>query len=161
MRKNRGDELRAAREVLVWWGLLLVLDVIFISSVTPLELMVGAAAAALGAVGARAVRRASDARWGGLARGVLAVWSWPWALFADTGRLFAFVVRKGRAGTLRTVELSDGVGPAWACALLSATPGTYAVDVTPAGREGRLVTVHSLFGSRTGLERVLTGSGAP
>ncbi|MCJ0869770.1 hypothetical protein [Streptomyces sp. AP-93] len=48
-------------------------------------------------------------------------------------------------GRFHTVEFRPGTGPAWACGLLSATPGLY---VTGSGR-GRTVRVHVLPGERT------------
>ncbi|MER6072651.1 hypothetical protein ABT187_28125 [Streptomyces sp. NPDC001817] len=45
-------------ELLVWWGALAVLWLVFITSVDPLERVVGGSAAAVGALLARAGRRA-------------------------------------------------------------------------------------------------------
>jgi hypothetical protein len=45
-------------ELLVWWGALAVLWLVFITSVDTLERIVGASAAAVGALLARAGRRA-------------------------------------------------------------------------------------------------------
>ncbi|WP_129305232.1 hypothetical protein [Streptomyces sp. L2] len=50
--------LLAAGELLAWWAVLLLLWLVFISSVYTLEWVVGASAAAVGALLARAGRRA-------------------------------------------------------------------------------------------------------
>ncbi|WP_037683001.1 hypothetical protein [Streptomyces cellulosae] len=49
-------------ELLAWWAALAVLWLVFISTVDPLELAVGAGAAAVGALAARAARRAVTGR---------------------------------------------------------------------------------------------------
>lgn len=54
--------LRAAAEFLAWWTGLAVLWLILISAVDSLELVVGATVAALGALAARAARRAVTGR---------------------------------------------------------------------------------------------------
>ncbi|NGO06837.1 hypothetical protein G5C60_03930 [Streptomyces sp. HC44] len=58
---RRTNLLRAASEVLVWWAALAVLWLMFITAVDTLEWVVGAAAALVGAVAARAARRAVSA----------------------------------------------------------------------------------------------------
>ncbi|MGV9889291.1 hypothetical protein [Streptomyces sp. NPDC003395] len=50
--------LRAVGELLAWWTALAVLWLVLISSVYPLEYAVGGAVAAVGALAARAARRA-------------------------------------------------------------------------------------------------------
>ncbi|KQV17482.1 MULTISPECIES: hypothetical protein [unclassified Kitasatospora] len=155
---------RAAAETLLWWGVLMALNTVLISTVSTLEAAVGAGLALLGAAGARAMRRAADASPGGLGRLGPALWAWPWTLLADTGRLAAVVLRPGRrGGGFREIELPAGTGPAWAGALLSATPGAYVVDVRPAARPDgpRRMTVHALTDDAGALERALTGGGRP
>lgn len=145
--------MRTAVELLLWWGVLLLLNTVLISSVTPLEVAVGGGLAVLGAVGAVAVRRASGAATGGPARLAQALWAFPWTLLADTGRLaLAVLSPRRRRGGFRTVRLAPGTGPAWAAALLSATPGAVAVDA-----EDGSLTVHTLGGEVSALERALTG----
>ena len=53
---------RAAVEIVLWWGGLTALWIVLISSVDTLEWAVGASAALVGAVAARAARRAVGAR---------------------------------------------------------------------------------------------------
>ncbi|POX46180.1 hypothetical protein [Streptomyces sp. Ru72] len=53
---------RAALEIVLWWAGLTVLWIVLISSVDTLEWAVGASAALVGAVAARAARRAVGAR---------------------------------------------------------------------------------------------------
>ncbi|TPQ18009.1 hypothetical protein [Streptomyces sporangiiformans] len=56
------DFLLALFEVLAWWAVLAVLWLVLISVVDALELVLGAAVALVGAVAARAARRAVGAR---------------------------------------------------------------------------------------------------
>ncbi|WP_369185453.1 Na+/H+ antiporter subunit E [Streptomyces sp. Y1] len=146
--------MRSAIELLLWWGLLLLLNTVFISSVTPLEVAVGGGVALLGALGAGAVRRAAGAAPGGPARLAQALWAFPWTLLADTGRLALLVLspaRRREAG-FRTVRLRPGTGAAWAAALLSSTPGTYVVAT-----EDGVLTVHATSSRVSLLESALTG----
>ena len=57
-RRTNGAALPAAAELALWWTALAGLWLVFISTVDPLELAVGAGAAAVGALAARAARRA-------------------------------------------------------------------------------------------------------
>ncbi|MFF3908070.1 hypothetical protein ACFYZJ_19265 [Streptomyces sp. NPDC001848] len=59
---NARTTFRAVLEIVLWWGGLTVLWIVLISSVDTLEWAVGASAALLGAVAARAARRAVIAR---------------------------------------------------------------------------------------------------
>jgi hypothetical protein len=54
--------LLAAAELAVWWTALAALWLVFVSAVDTLELAVGAGAAAVGALAARAARRAVSDR---------------------------------------------------------------------------------------------------
>ncbi|MQS16868.1 hypothetical protein F7Q99_32950 [Streptomyces kaniharaensis] len=146
--------MRTAIELLLWWGLLLLLNTVLISSATPLEMAVGGGVALLAAVGAVAVRRASGATPGGPARLAQALRTFPWTLLADTGRLTLAVLspRHRRGSGFRTVQLAADTGAAWAGALLSSTPGAYVVSA-----EDGTLTVHALGGGEiSSLERALT-----
>ncbi|MFJ8713463.1 hypothetical protein ACIRD9_09765 [Streptomyces violaceus] len=55
---DRRTTLLAVAEVLLWWAVLDALWLVFVSTVDPLELAVGGGAALLGALAARAARRA-------------------------------------------------------------------------------------------------------
>ncbi|MEU4300724.1 hypothetical protein [Kitasatospora aureofaciens] len=148
--------MRTMLELLLWWGVLLLLNTVFISSVSPLEMAVGGGVALLGALGAVAVRRASGATPGGPARLARALWAFPWTLLADTGRLALAVASPAhRRGGFRTVRLAPGTGAAWGAALLSSTPGAYAVE----SRDGGELTVHAMGDQLSSLERALTGAG--
>ncbi|MEV6976881.1 hypothetical protein [Kitasatospora sp. NPDC093806] len=156
--------MRTGVELLLWWGLLLLLDLVLISSVTALEIAVGGAVAALGAVGATAARRTSGATPGGRAGWARALWAFPGTLLADTGRLAALVLRtlvrralrrpdrRPPDSGFRQLRLTPGTGAAWAGAVLSTTPGGYVVEV-----RGDVLTVHTLDGSSSALQRALTG----
>ncbi|WP_269859544.1 Na+/H+ antiporter subunit E [Streptomyces sp. RPT161] len=152
----------AVVHIAAWWAFLFVLNLMFISTVSTLELAVGAGAGVLAAVAAWAVRRASGTggnRGGPWARALLA---WPGAVLADTGRLAGATIaalrgREVKSG-IREVKLRKGTGSAWASALLSATPGAYVVDVSPGvAGFGDTLTIHVLGDTTTALERVLTG----
>ncbi|WEP00521.1 hypothetical protein A6P39_038810 [Streptomyces sp. FXJ1.172] len=153
----------AVGEVLAWWAVLVVVNLMFISSVSVLELVVAAGGAALTALAARAVHTASRARLGGTRNWGAAALAWPGAVLADLARLCAVTARvlAGRPaeGSLRTVTLARGTGAAWAGALLSSTPGAYVVDV-PGRQDGgnapRTAVAHFLTADRTRLEDVLT-----
>ena len=150
-------------EVLAWWVVLVVLNILFISTVSALELVVAGGGALIAAVAARAVHTASGARLGGTRRWGAAVLAWPGAVLADLVGLWWITARAlgGRSpeGSLKTMTLAPGTGPAWACALLSSTPGAYVVDVhgtREAAQESRTVVAHFLTDDRTRLEDVLT-----
>ncbi|MGN5380832.1 hypothetical protein ACQ4WX_38135 [Streptomyces lasalocidi] len=153
----------ALGEVLVWWAVLLVVNVLFISTVSPLELVVVAGGALIAAVAARAVHTASGARLGGTRRWGAATLAWPGAVLTDLIRLCRVTARAlgGRfpEGSLKTMTLVPGTGAAWACALLSSTPGAYVVDVLEPRRTGQgsqTAVAHFLTDDRTHLEDVLT-----
>ncbi len=59
---NAHTTLRAALEILLWWAGLILLWLVLISTVDTLERVVGVSAALVGAVAARAARRAVGAR---------------------------------------------------------------------------------------------------
>jgi multisubunit Na+/H+ antiporter MnhE subunit len=59
---TRHTALGAAAELLAWWAVLALLWLVFISSVDTLERIVGASVAAIGALVARAGRRAVNWR---------------------------------------------------------------------------------------------------
>ena len=157
--------LTAFGEVFAWWAVLVVLGILFTSTVTALELVVAAGGAVIAAVAARAVRTASGARLGPTRRWGTALLAWPGTVLTDLAGLWRLTARalRGRApeGSLKTTTLAPGTGAAWACALWSATPGAYVVDVrgtrgeAPASRE-REVVAHFLSDDRTRLEDVLT-----
>ncbi|AUG81682.1 hypothetical protein CFP65_7078 [Kitasatospora sp. MMS16-BH015] len=110
-------------------------------------------AAALGALGAVAVHRASGATPGPPARALRALRAFPWTLLAETGRLAVLLLHPRTHGPVfRELTLAPGAGPAWAAALLSATPGAYAVAT-----DGRTLTVHALDSRVSPLEHALTG----
>ncbi|MGW2648820.1 hypothetical protein ACWC2T_28835 [Streptomyces sp. NPDC001393] len=161
MRKARA----ALGEVLAWWVVLVVVNVLFISTVSPLELVVAAGGALIAAVAARAVHSASGARLGGTRRWGAAALAWPGAVLTDLSRLCLATARAlgghSSQGSLKIMTLSPGTGAAWACALLSSTPGAYVVDVhvrepRRTGRASQTAVAHFLSDDRTSLEDVLT-----
>ena len=151
--------LRLAGELISWWALLFLLYLVFISTLSPLELIVGAAASALAAVGAGAIHRAVRPEAGPAARWMAAVWAWPGTLLAEIVHLarLTLAALRGRPaqGRFATVRLRAGVGAAWAGALLSGTPGSCVVAVDQDPGAAPVLTVHSIFGARSRLESVL------
>ncbi|WP_181442553.1 hypothetical protein [Streptomyces tateyamensis] len=145
-----------AVETLLWWLVLMALNVLFISTVSPLELEVSAGLALLGAVAAGPARRAARARLGGLTGAPAALAALPRTLVSDLVLLVRVLLRPASAtGGVRTVALPAGTGPAWACTLLSATPGTCVLDVSaPADGPVRL-TVHTLDAAPSAVERAV------
>ncbi|MFF3821574.1 hypothetical protein ACFYYD_34240 [Streptomyces bluensis] len=151
----------AGGEVLAWWAVLVVVTLMFISSISALEVVVAAAGAMIAAVAARGVHSASGAGMGGARRWGAAFLAWPGAVLADLGRLCVVTVRalRGRSpeGALKTVTLEPGTGAAWACGVLSSTASTYVVDVSGGKTEGvQTVVVHVMDRGLSRLDRVLT-----
>ncbi|WP_441247555.1 hypothetical protein [Kitasatospora sp. McL0602] len=141
-------------EAALWWVLLMALNAVFISTVSVLEVLVGAGLALLGAVAAPVARRAAGARVGRTAGWAAALWKLPRTMLTDLGRLVVLVARPRAAEPLfRTIEL--GTGAAWSCALLSATPGAFVAEVSPAGSAPRRVLLHSLDDRPSPLERAV------
>ncbi|MCX3058569.1 hypothetical protein, partial [Streptomyces beihaiensis] len=84
----------------------------------------------------------------------------PGAVAVDLGRLCALTAdalrRRPADGELKRLDLATGSGAAWACAVLSSTPGMYVVDIDPRESGGRqTVVAHVATGDRTRLERLL------
>jgi multisubunit Na+/H+ antiporter MnhE subunit len=122
-----------AVNVLAWWALLLVLYLVLISTVSALELMVGAGFALLGAVTAEAVRRAEHPRPRAGRRLAAAAAAFPGTLLRETGQLALAVLRtllrRGDPGVLVTIRTAPEVDAALAAALLSASPGACVIDI--------------------------------
>ncbi|MEY9965012.1 multisubunit Na+/H+ antiporter MnhE subunit [Streptacidiphilus sp. MAP12-16] len=129
---------RIAVELVAWWVLLFLLYVVFISTLSALELCVGAGVSGLAAVGAWTVHRAAQPTAG------------------PAGQLAAALRGRPTRGRFRPVRLREGVGPSWACALLSGTPGSCVVAMDEEKGDGAVLTVHTLFPARSRLERALT-----
>jgi multisubunit Na+/H+ antiporter MnhE subunit len=158
-----------AVNVLVWWGLLFLLYVILISSVPPLELMVGAGFALLGAIAAEAMRRAEHPALRGGRRIGAAAAAFPLTLIRETGQLTAAVAGalrgRGTPGSVVTIRLAPGTDAALASVLLSASPGACVIDVEEISRDpaarttpvGHDLTVHVLGDSASRVERALGG----
>jgi multisubunit Na+/H+ antiporter MnhE subunit len=152
--------LRLVGELIGWWVLLFLLYLVFISTLSSLELIVGAAASAVAGVGAWAIHWAVRPDVGPAGHWMAAVWAWPGTLLTETVQLarLTLVGVRGRPpqGRFATVRLRAGVGTAWACALLSGTPGSCVVAVDGKPGAAPVLRVHSLFDSRSRLESVLT-----
>ncbi|SEK46597.1 Na+/H+ antiporter subunit E [Streptacidiphilus jiangxiensis] len=155
---------RTALESAAWWALLFVVYLVFISTLAPLELMIGAVASALAAAGAMAVHHAARPVVGPAGHLGAALWAWPGAVVTETVHLarLTWAAARGRParGRFSRVRLRPEVGVPWACALLSATPGSCVVDVHEDQEQVPVLSLHSLFDSPSRLESVLTGAEA-
>ena len=147
-------------ELLSWWVLLFLLYLVFISSVSMVELGVGVGVSGFAAAGGRAVHRAARPDPGPAGHWLAAGWAWPGTLLMETVRLagLTFAALRGRPsrGRFASVRLRPDVGTSWATALLSATPGSCVVAVDQDSGPVPVLTVHMLFTSRSRLEMVLT-----
>ncbi|WP_405783200.1 hypothetical protein [Streptomyces sp. NBC_00859] len=148
--------------LLTWWVLLFLLYTVLISSVSPLELVVGGLAALLGAIAAEALRRVERPR--GTVRGLLAAGAaFPVTLLRECGQLACAVagVMSGRGSTGRRAafRLEPGASPGWAAVLLAASPGACVIDISQKGGRGgeAELTLHLLGGAVSGVERALPG----
>lgn len=153
----------AAFEVVVWWGLMLGIWVLTLSSVPLEELIVAVAASLPCAVAVCASRRAAGGRWRPhlgwvtwLAPVVAAVW-------ADLGRVMVVAVKamlglEQPAGELRSVQLpAEGGARASArhaigAIFLSSTPGTFVMDEDP---DTSTLVVHSIVSGPPSVEEVI------
>jgi multisubunit Na+/H+ antiporter MnhE subunit len=147
-------------ELASWWVLLFLLYLVFISSLSALELAVGAGVSGFAAAVGRAVHRTARPDPGPPGHWLAAAWAWPGTLLAETVRLaeLTFASLRGRPsrGRFATVRLRPGVGTAWATVLLSGTPGSCVVAVDQNAGTLPVLTVHKLFASPSRLEAVLT-----
>ncbi len=79
--------MRLAAELIGWWASLFLIYLVFISTLSPLELFVGAAVSGLAAAGAWAIHRAVRPEVGPAAHWMAAVWAWPGTLLTETALL--------------------------------------------------------------------------
>ncbi|WP_158674644.1 Na+/H+ antiporter subunit E [Streptomyces hoynatensis] len=166
---SRGRANRATRVtgfVLVWAGLLFLAYWVLIGPVSALELLVGAGGALLAGGAVEGMRRAERQPWGGAERLGAAVAAFPVTLLRETWQLALAVLAalRGRraAGRVVRVRLAPGVGPSWAAALLSASPGSCVLDIAGDGQgRGCELTVHVLATAVSPLEAALRGERAP
>jgi hypothetical protein len=146
-----------------WWVLLIALECVFISTIDPAELVLGAGGAALGASAAVLLTRLERIAVTPLSRFLPAVAAWPGTLLADTARLIGLVCacalrRRRPRGSFREVRLREGAGSAWSALLLTATPG--GCVVADEERDGAAVlTIHRIFPGPSSLDRALTDAG--
>ncbi len=142
--------LRAVVEFVVWWAVLAGLTVVFISSVTPVELLVAGVAAVGGALAAVRMRRIAGVRLTGVRGAVAAVLALPRAVLRGLAVLVAALANPADAA-VRRIRLRPGADAGWAGVLLGASPDTCVVDV-PCPDE---VVVHTLRPGKGPVERAL------
>ncbi|MFD4656851.1 hypothetical protein ACFWP2_14635 [Kitasatospora sp. NPDC058444] len=127
-------------EIVVWGAVLTGLTVVFIGSVSPVELLVAVTAAWGGAVAARRMRLAARVRVGGGRGAVRALLALPGSVVRGLAVLTAAMAPDHGGGRVRRIRLRPGAGAGWAGALLAASPDTCVIDV-PRDDE---VVVHAL-----------------
>ncbi|SEL26983.1 hypothetical protein [Streptacidiphilus jiangxiensis] len=150
--------MRAVVEFVVWWAVLAGLTVVFISSVSPVELLVAGVAAVGGAFAAVRMRRVAGVRLTGVRRAARAVLALPRAVLRGLVVLVAALAHPTDA-TVRRIRLRPGADAGWAGALVGASPDTCVIDV-PSPDE---VVVHALRPGEGPVERLIArgGGGAP
>ncbi|MFH8623310.1 hypothetical protein ACH4A8_15620 [Streptomyces vietnamensis] len=138
-------------EIAVWWAVLTAATVVFISSVSPVELVVGALAALGGAFAARRMRLAAGGRAKGGRGAVRALVALPGSVVRGLGVLTAALVTDPAGALVRRVRLRPGAGAGWAGTLLTASPDACVIDV-PRDDE---VLVHALRPGAGPVERAV------
>lgn len=150
-------------ETTVWWGLLLGVWVLTLSTIPVVELAVAAAAALPCALAAVAGRRAVAGCWRVRPRWLRWAFVLPVAVVADACRVLVVPLRPhartgSEPGELREVPLAHDPDPAranghraLAAAVVSVTPGTYVVDDV---EQDRLVA-HSLVDGPPRMDEVV------
>lgn len=149
------------REVLVWWGVLVLVWLGTLNAFSYEELTAAAVLAVPCAIAARLGRRAAGVHWSVDARWARWLVHLPWAILHDTVAMLAVAVRPDRPGDDDFDELELANEPtkarqagheALATATLSATPGSVVVD---ANDEHDRLTVHTVPIGETGLRRAV------
>lgn len=156
--------LTRVAEVVVWWGLLVGVWVLTLSSAPPMELYIAAASALPCAVMAPIARRAIETAWRPDPRWLRWLAVLPVSVVVDTAALFGRTLARrltGRPfeGELKPVPLRahrdplrSGAHRALATVALSATPGSFVIDTRP---EEDALLVHSVVDVPPSLDRVV------
>ncbi|MFB7668221.1 hypothetical protein ACFC1R_30600 [Kitasatospora sp. NPDC056138] len=147
----------AVTEVALWSGVLVIMTVMLISSVSPVELVVAAVTGVGGALCARRVRLAAQVSvtgWRGACRAVLLLL--PFALLRGCSVLLRSLGRRREAPDVwQLVRLHDGTDAGWAGVLTAASPDTCVVDSPSSGE----LLVHAFHEGGGPLQRALGDSG--
>ncbi|MFB6605180.1 hypothetical protein ACFCXR_20750 [Streptomyces noursei] len=130
----------APLEIVVWWAVLTGLTVVFISSVSPVEMLVAVLAALGGAVAARRMRLAAGGRVRGCRGAPRALLALPGSVVRGLATLVSAVATDPAGGIVRRVRLRPGASAGWAGTLLGASSETCVIDVPGDGE----VLVHAL-----------------
>lgn len=141
--------MREVVEPLIWWLILYGIYLGIISSVSPTELIVGAAAAGVGAAAAVATRRVLlrglDVSFPRLGRLLLL----PPQILRDS----TLLIRPGPRGGFTEVPVPPCRGSGVVTLVLSVSPGTYVAQVTP---DRTSLLVHRAEERPSRLEREVT-----
>ncbi|MGX1547327.1 hypothetical protein [Streptomyces adustus] len=144
--------MRALVEVVVWWAMLTGLTVVFISSVSPAELLIATLAALGGAVTARRMRLAAYGHVEGDRGALRALVALPGSVVRGMVVLVvALAADPGAGGSVRRIRLRPGADAGWAGTLLAASPDTCVIGV-PRDDE---VVVHALRPKAGPLEKAV------
>ncbi|MFF0476426.1 hypothetical protein [Streptomyces sp. NPDC004284] len=147
--------MREVSEIVVWWAVLTAATVVFISTVSPVELLVAALAALAGAFAARRVRLAVGGRAKGGRGAVRALVALPGSVVRGLAVLTAALVTDPGGATVRRIRLRPGAGAGWAGTMLATAPDTCVLDV-PHDDE---VLVHTLSRGPGPMERAVARAG--
>ncbi|MEU8516427.1 hypothetical protein AB0C76_33310 [Kitasatospora sp. NPDC048722] len=127
-------------EIVVWAAALTGLTLVFVGSLSPVELLVACVTALGGAFAARRMRLAADVHVEGGRGAVRALLALPGSVVRGLAALTAATAFDATGGSVRRVRLRAGAGAGWAGTLLAASPDTCVIDV-PRDDE---VIVHAL-----------------
>ncbi|MFF3006737.1 hypothetical protein ACFVTF_28505 [Kitasatospora sp. NPDC057940] len=127
-------------EIVVWGAVLSGLTVVFISVVSPVELVVAGVAALGGALAAQRMRLAAGVHIAGGRGAVRALVALPRAVLRGFAVLVAAMAAAPSAARVRRIRLRPGAAAGWAGVLIAASPDTCVIDV-PSDDE---VVVHAL-----------------
>ncbi|KPI00078.1 hypothetical protein OV450_0850 [Actinobacteria bacterium OV450] len=148
--------MRALVEIVVWWAVLTGLTVIFISSVSPVELLVAVLAALGAAVMAHRMRRVAGGRLRGGRGAPGALLALPGSVLRGLAVLVTAMVTDPAGATVRHLRLRPGADAGWAGALLAASADTCVLDV-PADDEA---VVHALRPGAGAVEEAVAAKGS-
>ncbi|MBV6702954.1 hypothetical protein [Kitasatospora aureofaciens] len=116
-------------EIGVWGAVLTGLTVVFISSVSPVEMVVACVSALGGAFAARRMRLAAGVHVEGGRGAVRALLALPGSVVRGLAVLTVAMAPDHAGGSVRRIRLRPGAGAGWAGTLLAASPDTCVIDV--------------------------------
>ncbi|MFB7908296.1 hypothetical protein ACFC1T_17845 [Kitasatospora sp. NPDC056076] len=140
-------------EIVLWGAVLTGLTVVFISAVSPVEMVVAATAGLGGAFAARRMRMAAGVHAVGGSAALRALVALPHAVLRGLAVLVAAAAADPTDGAVRRIRLRPGAAASWAAVLIAASPDTCVIDV-PGDAE---VVVHALRPGSGPVEEAVAG----